>query len=39
MTAYEIITVILGIITLMIAFAMFIIALLSYIEREDKHKK
>ena len=39
MTAYEIITVILGIVTLMIAFAMFIIALLSYIEREDKHKK
>ncbi len=39
MTVYETVMVILGIITLMITFAKFIITLLSFAERKEAYKK
>ncbi len=39
MTAYETITVIIGLMSLLISFGKFIIALLSFDKREKKHKK
>ena len=38
MTAFEIISIVIAIISLMIAFAMLIIALLAYIDRKNKRK-
>lgn len=39
MTAYEIVSVFIGILALLIAFGGFVIALLAFLEKRNKHKK
>jgi hypothetical protein len=39
MTAYEIITIFIGILTLLVAVSSLIVALLAYLEKRNKHKK
>ena len=38
MTAYEIITIFIGILALMVSFGAFVIALLAYLDRKNKRK-
>lgn len=39
MTAYEIVSVFIGILALLIAFGSFVIALLAFLDKRNKHKK
>ena len=39
MTAYEIVSTILGIVSLMVAVSMFIVALLTFLDKRNKRKK
>lgn len=39
MTAYEIVSIILAVASLMVAVGMFVIALLAFLDKRKKHKK